>query len=320
MSKLRPGASRLLLGCLATIALAPVTAHAQTHLLIVSGLGGEPRWEQEFARWGATMYDAAVNRYGMSRDQIVYLADKPEQDPERISARSTKPELERALRELAQRAGPSDRILILLMGHGSSDSQGARVNLPGPDMTAAELAALLDLFATQRVVVVNTASASGDYQQPLAGRNRAIITATRSGMQRNETMFGGFFVDAFAGEGADTDKDGVVSVLEAFEFAKNEVERHYQVGNRLQTEHSVLGGDLEIARSFALAAGRAAPLAASGELRALMEQRQEIEARVGALRARRAEMQGDEYEAQLEDLLIELALKNREIRALEGGQ
>jgi hypothetical protein len=309
-----------LLGCLAALALAPAAGHAQTHLLIVSGLGGEPRWEQEFARWGATMYDAAVERYGMSRDQIVYLADKPEQDPERIAARSTKPELERALRELAGRAGPSDRILILLIGHGSSDSQGARVNLPGPDMTAAELASLLDLFTTQRVVVVNTASASGDYQQPLAGRNRAIITATRSGMQRNETVFGGFFVEAFAGEGADVDKDGQVSVLEAFEYARNEVERHYQVGNRLQTEHSVLGGDQEIARSFALAAGSPAPVAASAELRELIDQRQQIESRVEALRARRAEMPTAEYEAQLEDLLVELALKNREIRGLEGGQ
>jgi hypothetical protein len=194
------------------------------------------------------------------------------------------------------------------------------VNLPGPDMTAAELAELLDLFPTQRVVVVNTASASGDYQQPLAGRNRAVITATRSGMQRNETVFGGFFVDAFASEGADIDKDGRVTVLEAFEYAQSEVERHYQVGNRLQTEHSVLGGDQEVARSFALGPPTTAPVASSAELSALVAQRQQIETRVEALRARRAEMTTAEYETELEDLLVELALKNREIRELEGGQ
>ena len=301
------------------LALVPGSAPAQSHLLVVSGLAGEPRFEREFGKWGTMLVDAAAKRYGLRPDQIVYLADKPASDATRIDGRSTRAEVEKAIREMAQRAGPSDRVLLVLIGHGSSDGQGARINLSGPDLTAADLAGLLDLFRTQRVVVVNTASASGDFQQPLAGKNRTIITATRSGMERNETVFGRYFAESFAGDVADTDKDGRTTALEAFQFAQREVERHYKDANHLQTEHAVLGGDQELARGFYLAAASSAPTtAASAEVRALIEQRQQIEARVEALRARRASMQAAEYDRQLEELLVELALKNREIRAKEA--
>lgn len=307
-----------LLGLLLAAVVAP--AAGQSHLLVVSGLAGEPRFEQEFHQWGTKMVDAAA-RLGLRPEQIVYLSDKPERDPARIDGRSTKAEVTRALTEMAGRAGPSDRVLVLLIGHGASDSQGPRLNLSGPDLTAAALDSLLDRFSTQRVVVVNAASASGDFQQPLAGANRTIITATRSGLQTNETVFARFFVDAFTGDAGDTDKDGKTTVLEAYQYAQREVERHFRDANHLQTEHSVLGGDRELARTFTLTASGVPAMAnASAEMRALLEQRGQIEARVEALRARRAELVAAEYDRQLEELLVELALKNRQIRALEGGQ
>ncbi|MBW3630544.1 MAG: C13 family peptidase [Gemmatimonadetes bacterium] len=299
---------------------APSIAGAQTQLLVVSGLAGEPRFEQEFGKWGTTLVDAAAKRFGLRPEQIVYLADKPASDAARIDARSTKAEVEKAIRAMAQRAGPSDRVLVVLIGHGASDSEGARINLSGPDLRAEELASYLNAFTTQKVVVVNTASASGDFQQPLAGKNRTIITATKSGSERNETVFGRYFVQSFAGDVADTDKDGRITMLEAFHFTQREVERHYKDANHLQTEHAVLAGDQELARGFYLVAASSAPTtAASAEVRALIEQRQQIEARVEALRARRASVPAAEYAKQMEDLLVELALKTREIRAKGGS-
>ncbi len=308
------------IGLVVAAALTPGAAEAQSQLLIVSGLAGEPRFEQEFGRWGTTLVDAAARKFGLRPEQIVWLADKPAADAARIDGRSTKAEVEKAFREMAERAGPTDRVLVVLIGHGASDGEGARLNLSGPDLSATELAKLLDLFPTQRVVVVNTTSSSGDFQQPLAAaKNRTIITATRSGSQRNETVFGKYFVASLTGDGADTDKDGRTTILEAFQFSQREVERHYKDANHLQTEHSVLGGDQELARGFYLAAAStAASAGASAEVRALVQQRQQIEARIEALRARRATLQAADYEKQMEDLLVELALKNREIRAKEG--
>jgi hypothetical protein len=300
------------------------TAAAQSHLLVVSGLAGEPRLEEQFHSWSTAMVDAGRNRFEMPEDRITYLADKPERDRTRISGEATKANIDAALAKIAERAGPADRILILLIGHGSSDDQSSRINLPGPDLTAVELDRMLDRFTTQRVVVVNSTSASGAFQEPLAAKNRTIITSTSSGREQNETVFARYFVDAFVGDGADIDKDGRVTVLEAYEFANTEVERFYESDNRLQTEHSVLGGDRELARVFTLASGArtaaAGAASASPEIRALLEQRQALEAQVEALTARKAEMEEAAYQSELERLLLELARTNREIREKEGTE
>ena len=52
-----------------------------------------------------------------------------------------------------------------------------------------------------------------------------VVTATKSPAQRNETQFASHFVAALAGQDADADRDGKVSVLEAFQYAGREVER-----------------------------------------------------------------------------------------------
>lgn len=303
--------------------LAATAAPAQTHLLIVSGLAGEPRLEEQFHSWGGKMMGAAVDRFQVPQERIVYLAEKPDRDRTRISGEATKANIDAALSRIAGAAGPNDRVLILLIGHGSADDSNARINLPGPDLTAAELAKMLDRFPTQRVVVVNTTSASGAFQEPLAGKNRTIITATNSGREQNETVFARYFVDAFAGDVADVDKDGQVTVLEAYEYASTEVKRFYEGDNRLQTEHSVLGGDREVARAFGLAPGAARTAAtpaaaATPEIRALLERRQELEARIAAHTASKDEMEEAAYQQELERLLLELARTNREIRDKEG--
>jgi hypothetical protein len=170
----------------------------------------------------------------------------------------------------------------------------------------------------------------------LSGENRAVVTATKSGQERNESVFGKHFVDAYAGDAADTDKDGRVSLLEAFTYARLQVEREYSEQNKLLTEHAVLDddgdkqgseepqpgqGDGAIARAMFLGAGApvgAAPAAASPAVRELYEQRRRIESQIEELRGKKTSMAEAEYERQLEDLLVALAKKNEEIRKAEG--
>ena len=107
---------------------------------------------------------------------------------------------------------------------------------------------MLAIFPTQPTVVVNTSSASGDWQEALAAPNRTIITATRSAGERNETAFGEFFAKAFAEDVADPDKDGRVTIKEAFEYATAETTRHYQTRGTLQMEHARMEGNAQLAR------------------------------------------------------------------------
>ena len=49
-----------------------------------------------------------------------------------------------------------------------------------------------------------------------------------------------WFVQAFTDDVADVDHDERLSVLEAYRYARNEVERFYESENRLLTEHALL--------------------------------------------------------------------------------
>lgn len=327
----------LLLTVVAGLALASPAA-AQTHLIVISGLGGDPGHSRTFHEWAVSLITAARERWGVPGSNIAYLAERVERDPAQIHARSTWENVRVAVQETAARAGPDDRVFVVLIGHGSEAGGQAKINLPGPDPTAADFAAALEALTTQRVVFVNTASASGGFVPALAGDGRVVITATRSGRERNATTFARYFVEAYAADGADVDKDERVSVLEAFNYARREVERLYESENRLLTEHALLDDDGDgegsgepgpessdgaLAASLFLDAGRAVrALAGTGadpELAELYRQRQALEDAVADLRSRKDELDPAEYDAELERLLLELALKNREIRGLEEG-
>jgi hypothetical protein len=266
------------------------------------------------------MVSAAEKRLGVDPARISYLGDKPA-DPSvpAYRGRASRETVQKVLTDLARQAGRGDLVFVLLIGHGSAQEGESRFNLAGPDMGAADFAPLLDALAAQTVVFVNTASASGDFVQGLAGRGRAIVTATKSSMERNQTVFARHFVDAFTGDGADADKDQRVSLQEAFEYARREVQRYYERERRLLTEHAVLDDRAEgaVARGLFLGTGGESGAAAEGSdpaLAQLRQERGEIERRLEALRARKTALPAAQYEEQLEALLVELALKDEAIR------
>ena len=309
-------------------------ANAQSHLLIVSGLGGERQYSDAFYEWAITMADAARARHGLAADRITYLAEDPTRDPARIQGKSTGAEITAAVRRIARSSAPGDQVFILLIGHGTSTGQDSKFSIPGADLGTKEFAALLDTLAGRKVAFVNAATASGDFAAALSGPNRAIVTATKTGFERNEVTFPRFFVRAYAADGADTDKDGRVSLLEAFEYARTEVARSYEEANKLRTEHALIEdngdktgsqtpgtgkGDGAVARTMFLAPALSASAAAADpRLAALYRERQAIEDRLAELRRAKDVMRPADYESQLEQLLVDLALKTQQIRAIEG--
>lgn len=316
-----------------------------THVLLIAGLGGDPNYTDAFHGWMSRFADAAVERHGVAPARIVYLGEKPELDPTRISARSTAENIRSAFAELGASMAAGDELVVLLAGHGTFRDGEARFNIPGPDLSADDFGFLLEGLGDRRVTFVNTTSASGPFVEALSRPDRTIIAATRTGRERNMTRFGLHFVEAFAGDDADVDKNSRVSMLEAFAYALREVEREYEGDNQLLTEHAVLddNGDGEgsrqidagtgaeavndgaLARSVFLSAASGSGVAtaesgaASPALRALYEEKAEIESRIDALRSVKDQIPLERYEDELEELLVELALKNRQIRAASDG-
>ena len=316
----------------------PVAAEAQAagqpHVLIVTGIPGEPRFADAFHTQSTTLAKALVQRHGVPRERISILAADPTRDPAWISAKATKGEIAKAIARIGLAAAPDDPILLVLLGHGSGSGADSRINISGPDLSAGELARELAPLGGRTVAVVNAASASGDFGKVLAGENRIIITATASSQERNETIFGEHFVAAFAGEGADADRDGRVSLLEAYRYAARETQRVYERDNRLLSEHARLEddgdgrgtaspegekGDGLLARRFAFGGGALAARATSDTVLAgLLRERAELERKIEALRARKDGMETAAYERDLEALLVRLAEVNQAARARGG--
>ena len=328
------------LAALLLVSAAPVAAQ-QTHILVITGLSGDPAYAEEFHQWATTLIDAATDRYALPAENVIYLAEKTELDPVRIGDRSTRENVERAFGTIAERAQPNDHVLVLLIGHGSYSNGESRFNLPGRDLTAQDYARLLEGLGSQQVAFVNAATASGGFIEVLSGEGRTVVTATRSGGQWVATVFGGYFVEAFADgeEESDQNKDGRVSVLEAFEYAVAQVARVYESDGRLQTEHALLddNGDGEgtrepdplvtatdgaMARTIFISAGDGAGIVGLPDdpaLRALYQQRLELQEQIEALQTIRGGTDPARYAAEMETLLVAMALKSREIRAMEDA-
>ena len=77
--------------------------------------------------------------------------------------------------------------------------------------------ALLDTLPG-RAAVVNTTAASFPFLARLASKDRVVGTVTETAVQQYDIVFPGFFVQAFVDMVADTDRNGRVSIWEAFEF------------------------------------------------------------------------------------------------------
>ena len=303
------------------LALAPGALAQDTHVLVIAGVGGDEDHVKQFNKYAGAVVDAA-KKQGVLEANITYLGENPEQSGGRMKARSTRENVSKAFADLAAKAKAIDDVFIVLIGHGSFDGRQGTFNLPGPDLAITDYAMLLSKFPTQKIVFVNTASSSGAFLQPLAGPARTIVTATKTGGERNETRFPEFFVAALDDEAADRDRNGRVSIQEAFDYAAAKVKAAYEQSGNILTEHATLedGNQGKFAATQFLAPPRsrtAAAQAADPALRALLEQRDALERQVAELRLRKDSMDSAQYEQQLEKLVTELALKTRAIREME---
>jgi hypothetical protein len=279
----------------------------------VTGLGGEPQYTAQFRLVGDALFQVAKTEWGVAPASLIYLGEDTTGDA-RIHAKSTKEEVAAAFTVLAQRAAPGDIVLVFLLGHGSGEGTDSHVSLPGPDPTASDFKMWISAFAKQNVVFVNASSASGDFVQVLAGPGRIIVTATKTALERNESVFARFFAAGLTTHEADADKDGRVSVLEAFDYGRKETARSYTDAKKLMTEHAVLSDSL-LARTVAFGG---APMSNDPKVAALVAERRALEDAVTALKARKAQMDSAAYDAELERLLIAIAEKTQAIRAAGG--
>ena len=309
---------------------------AQTRALVVTGLGAEPKYQQQFRSLGDRLTKALSTKYGIPAANIAWLGEDSTNASKMYKGRSTAQNIMREIDAMGAVAKPNEQILIVLIGHGSGQADETKFNIPGPDITVKDFNTALLRFAAQRVAFLDLTTASGDALGFMSSPNRIVITATKSAYERNESQFARFFVEALDKEGAaDVDKDGRVSLLEAYRYAAQETRKSYENDERMLTEHAQLdddgngkgsdlpdgraAGDGLLSRRFFLDAGSATRQASSDpRLNKLYADKFEVEDKIDALKQRKASMKEEAYYTELEPLLVSLAKIARDIRQAEG--
>jgi hypothetical protein len=287
-----------------------------TFYLTVAGLGGEPEYEQRFNGWASDL-------------EKVHKAT-PDARVETIKgAAATRAGVRGALERIAKEAKAEDALVVMLIGHGSHDGSDYKFNLAGPDITGVELAGLLDRVPASRQLVAVMTSASGGAIRELHRENRVVITATKTGTERNAVVFARYWVEALRDSAADVDKNETISALEAYRYADQKTSRFYESQQRLSTEHAMLDdtGKGEGARTpspdngYGLVASAfplmrlstASATVMTADRRKLLARKEELEGQIDRLKYQKAAMPLDEYKRRLGAVLLELAKVQAEL-------
>ena len=291
--------------------------------VIITGIGGEEAYIKKFAEWTNKLRDALTGQLGFADEKVFVLTEKPEGEERRATAEGVR----QLFVELKNSLKANNQLFVFFIGHGSFVDKVAKFNLVGPDLGVGDYATMLNALPVKNAVVVNMASASGEFVKPLAGEGRIIITATRSGMEQNATRFPEFFIAALGNPEADADKNGRVSVFEAFEYATKMTDSGFKQKGILATEHALLDdngdgkghekpeeGDGTLSKLVYFDSLPQQQAGGDPALAKLYSEKMRLEGEIGRLKGRKAQMTEDDFDNELEKLVVELATLNQTIK------
>jgi hypothetical protein len=300
---------------LAITCLLALPVRAASFYVVVAGLGGEPDYEQRFTA-AAKDVDRIFKASGPNAH--VYTLAGPQ---------ATAAQFAETMNAIARDAKTEDDFTLILIGHGSFDGAEYKFNLVGPDVTAAQIATMCDHIAARRQLIVDTTSASGGAVPFLVRPGRAVIAATKSGTEKNATVFARYWVEALQDPAADTDKSDSITAMEAFTYAAKKTAAFYDSQKRLATEHAVFNdtgkgepvreagnGQGAFMASFTLLRlGTSQQASNDPAKRALLDKKDELEQKIDTLKYQKAAMDPDDYKKQLTEALVQLAKVQEEL-------
>jgi hypothetical protein len=304
------------------VLIAAPAAAAERYALVISGVSGEEKYAAQQKQWREEISTFLTTGLSVPDANLVVL-DEQNQG----SSTSTAVNVRRVLGDLRRRLTANDTLLLVLLGHGTYDGIDAKFNLVGPDLNATEWKDALEGLAG-RVVVVNTTESSFPFLEHLSSSGRVVITATDSASQRFATVFPEYFIRSLVDRSSDFDKNGRVSILEAFNAASAGVKQHYEQRGQLSTERPLIdddgdgtgreagapGADGTIAGSVYLDPEPGTRSSGDAEVAALERQRLVLAAQLEALKERKGSMTEAEYQAELERILVDLVKIAQAIR------
>jgi hypothetical protein len=298
---------------LIAILLFPILARAESSALIINGLPGDDEHAKKYSNWTDTTRNLLIGELGFLPGRVVVLSNE----------KTTQAEIKDAFAHLKDQVKPADTFFLFLIGHGSYDGLEYKFNNMGPDLTGTDFSKLLSSLNAARIVVVNGTSNSGGATDAMAGKNRMIIAATKTGFEGNDTVFYEYFLAGLQKSVADENKDQKVSVWEAFKFAVDGVERFYKDAGRIATEHPQISDNgapmvgvtpqAPVLSNLTTFNVDRPVTVADAKLQTLLDEQKQIQQKIEALQINKASMLPDDFNKQIEDLILQLALKTQQI-------
>ena len=287
------------------IMLLPAAVSADLYAILIQGLGGLPEYTESFDGQSGRL-QSALESIGSGGDVLRIGGDEARREI-----------LEQFFDKLSDELAEDDRVAVFLVGHGSYDGSEYKFNIPGPDITGEDIRKLMDGLPASRQLLVVTGSSSGALIDIMERENRTVITATRSGAERNATRFGEWFTGALEQGAADLNKNEYVTVREAYDYAARAVEESFDTAGLLATEHSQLKGESAVQFNLARLIPDE-PVDLPPEAAELVTERAELDERIQDLQLRRSDMSTEDYYQEIEVLMLELARIEQEIETQTG--
>lgn len=318
----------------ASLMLAAEPAADRATVIVVAGAPGEMDFVTDIAQqldaWKKVSEQAKAKHIAVGANLLISTAAEQLIGVVQATPGGEESDRDQLKRVLATepKEGPGE-VWLVLIGHGTFDGKDAKLNLRGPDVSAAELSEWLKPFQ-RPLAIIDTTSSSAPFLARLAAPKRVVVSATRSGNEQNYTRFGKFLAEALGDPKSDLDKDGQISLLESFLSASHRTAEFYKTENRLATEHALLddnGDGLGTPADWfrgVIATKRARDGAPLDGLRAhqfhlvrsqseqqlapeVRAHRDQLEQQIATLREKKPKMNEEKYFQELEKMLLELA-------------
>ena len=290
------------------------TEPATRHLVVVQGVAGGDQYATRFEQWSQQWLSAA-NVAGFRVTSI--------------DGSNTEKGSDQELQETLLAANQIDELWLVMIGHGTFDGETAKFNLVGDDVSAKQLAEWLK-SRDKMTVIVNCSACSSPFVDELSGKNRIVITSTKSGYESSFSHFGQFLAETISASDVDLDKDEQMSLLEAVIVASSKTTEFYKADSRLETEHALIednsdsrGTPLSWYRGVRVTKQAKDGTPADGTLPnqiyfavnksgaglspAATKTRNRLENEIEQLRASRSKLTEDQYYQQLEEVMVQLA-------------
>jgi hypothetical protein len=180
---------------------------------------------------------AMLDEYGYPEQAVYRLCEFGPSKGPGVDGTSTYESYKRIFEHLAKILQKDDHLFIFLVGHGSPAGNDFVHPLVKGQLTATEFKRWLDAIPTSNITVVMNPCFSGGFLPKLSAPGRVICTSTND-RETNSVGWAESMADALRpGSQADVNKDGKVSIKEAYNVGLENTLRHY--GQNLR-EHPLL--------------------------------------------------------------------------------